>query len=116
MIVYDSTKIDFRNDVKNNLIDKKIYEAFQHQLGHKTSKSEIVSWKNSMMYMSNILDDSDIPDDAGVSIEYMLPRSSKRIDFIVTGLNEEKINSMIIVELKQWQEVEKTDQPMCIFT
>ena len=111
MIVYDSTKIDFRNDVRNNQIEKKIHEAFQRNLGHKTSKSEVASWQNSMMYMSNILDDKDIPDTAGISIEYMLPRSSKRIDFIITGKNQDKKNSMIIIELKQWQEVQKTDQP-----
>jgi DUF2075 family protein len=111
VIVYDSTKIDFRNDVRNNQIEKKIHEAFQRNLGHKTSKSEVASWQNSMMYMSNILDDKDIPDTAGISIEYMMPRSSKRIDFIITGKNQDKKNSMIIIELKQWQEIQKTDQP-----
>ncbi len=111
MIVYDSTKSDFRADVKNNLIEKKILEKFQQNLGHKTSKSEIASWQNSMMYMSNALEDSGIPDDAGISIEYMLPRSAKRIDFVITGKNENNDNSMVIVELKQWSEVEKTDQP-----
>ena len=111
MIVYDSTKINFRNDVKNNLIETKIHEAFQRNLGHRTSKNEIASWQNSMMYMSNILDDSEIPDNVGISIEYMLPRSSKRIDFIIIGKNINKKNSIVIVELKQWQEVQKTDQP-----
>lgn len=111
MILYDSTKSGFRTDVKNNLIEKKILDAFQRNLGHKTSKSEIASWQNSMMYMSNALEDKEIPDDAGVSIEYMLPRSSKRIDFVITGKNENNENSMVIVELKQWQEVEKTDEP-----
>jgi uncharacterized protein len=111
MIVYDSTKIDFRNDVRNNVIEERIYSAFQRNLGHRTSRSEVLSWQNSMMYMSNILEDQGIPDDAGVSIEYTLPRSSKRIDFIITGKNKDKTNSMIIVELKQWQDVKRTDQP-----
>ena len=111
MIVYSSIKKDFRLDVKSNAIETKIYDAFQKNLGHKTSKSEISSWQNSMLYMANILDDHAIPDDAGICIEYMLPRSSKRIDFIITGKSEMKSNSMIIVELKQWQEVKKTDQP-----
>jgi hypothetical protein len=110
MIVYDSTKSGFRLDVKNNLIEKKILAEFERNLGHRTSKSEIASWQNSMMYMCNALDDEGIPDDAGISIEYMLPRSSKRIDFIITGQNDSNENSMIIVELKQWAEVEKTDE------
>jgi len=111
LIVYISTKIDFRNDVKKNVIEKKIYSAFQKNLGHRTSKSEVLSWQNSMLYMSNILEEKEIPDDAGISIEYVLPRSSKRIDFIITGKNKCKTNSMVIVELKQWQDVERTDQP-----
>jgi hypothetical protein len=109
--VYNSTKAGFREDVKSNNIEIKIHEAFQKNLGHRTSKSEVASWQNSMMYMSNILETEEIPEDVGISIEYMLPRSAKRIDFIVTGLNQKKLNSMVIVELKQWQEVEKTDEP-----
>lgn len=111
MIVYSSSKSEFRSDVKNNLIEKKILAEFQRNLGHSTSKSEISSWQNSMMYMSNALEDSEIPADAGISIEYVLPRSSKRIDFVITGKNENNKNSMVIIELKQWAEVEKTDQP-----
>lgn len=111
MIVYSASKSEFRIDVRNNSIESKIHEAFQKNLGHRTSKSEIASWQNSMLYMSNILDDSSIPNDAGICIEYMLPRSSKRIDFIITGKSETNINSVVIVELKQWQEVKKTDQP-----
>ena len=64
-----------------------------------------------MMYMSNALDDKEIPEDAGVAIEFMLPRSSKRVDLILTGKNAQKSNSMVIVELKQWEKAEKTDQP-----
>jgi len=67
VIVYDASKSEFRNDVKNNKIETKIHEAFQKNLGHKTSRNEIASWQNSMMYMSNILDDNEIPDDAGIS-------------------------------------------------
>lgn len=116
MIVYESRKSDFRLDVKNNQIEKKILKSFERRLGHSTSRNEIQSWKNSMMYMSNVLDDSSIPDDAGVCIEYMLPRSSKRIDFIVTGKDKDNLNSMIIIELKQWESVTKTSRPGVVST
>ena len=58
MIVYSSVKSDFRQDVRDNRIEEIILEAYLRNLGHSTSKSEIASWKNSMMYMSNILEDS----------------------------------------------------------
>jgi len=70
VIVYAAVKSEFRQDVRNNLIADKILTAYQRHLGHSTSKSEIDSWKNSMMYMSNILEDDGIPDDTGVAIEY----------------------------------------------
>ena len=87
MIVYSSTKSEFRQDVLHNRIEELIHEAYLRNLGHSTSKSEIDSWKNSMMYMNNILEDKGIPDDAGVAIEYKIPQTSKRIDFILTGTN-----------------------------
>lgn len=112
MIIYSSSKTEFREDVRNNLIDQKIHNEFQRNLGHRTAITEVNSWRNSMMYMSNILDDSAIPDSAGVYIEYILPRSTKkRIDFIITGQNRIQEDSVVIIELKQWSEVEKTDQP-----
>ena len=88
MIVYASTKSEFISDVRHNRIEEEIHSAFQRNLGHSTSKSEIDSWKNSMMYMNNILLDDDIPNDAGVAIEYKVPQTSKRIDFILSGKDE----------------------------
>ena len=90
MIVYSSTKSEFRQDVGNNRIEALILEAYKRNLGHSTSKSEIDSWKNSMMYMSNVLEDKGIPENTGVAIEYKIPQTSKRIDFILTGTDDNK--------------------------
>lgn len=54
--------------------------------------------------MSNIMQDADIPNDSGVAIEYKIPRTGKRIDFIITGVDENNRYSAIIIELKQWSE------------
>ena len=35
------------------------------------------------MYIT--LNDSDIPKDAGVAIEYNIPQTSKRVDFLISG-------------------------------
>ncbi|MEP7377696.1 MAG: DUF2075 domain-containing protein [Chitinophagaceae bacterium] len=39
-----------------------------------------------------------------MAIEYQLPQSGKRIDFILTGSGENNIEYCIIVELKRWSE------------
>jgi len=61
-------------------------------------------------YMSQVLSDSTIPDDAGILIEYMLPQSSFRVDFIITGLNSDNQENVVIVELKRWSNIELTDK------
>lgn len=104
MIVYSSTKKGFLDDVLGGYVEKQILSSFIRELGHSTGKSEVRSWKESMQYMSNIMYDPEIPDDAGVAIEYKIPRTSKRIDFIITGKDENKKSNAIIIELKQWSE------------
>ncbi|MBP9673863.1 MAG: DUF2075 domain-containing protein [Bacteriovoracaceae bacterium] len=110
MIVYSATKEDFCQDVILNRIEIKIDEAVQKNLGRRTPINEINSWKNSMMYMHNILSDNEIPIDAWISIEYKIPQTSKRIDFILTGKNQQKKDTVVIIELKQWQEATRTDK------
>ncbi len=116
MIVYSSTKAKFKEDVMTNDIGNIIYDAFQVATKRRTSKSEVNSWVNSLQYMDRILGEDDIPDDAGVSIEYHLPQSSKRIDFILTGIDHQNRDTAILVELKQWQQAELTESDAVVIT
>jgi len=116
VIVYSSTKSEFRQDVLNNRIEEQILEAYQRHLGHSTNQSEINSWKNSMQYMSNALEDCNIPNDTGVAIEYKIPQTAKRIDIILTGINEQNKSTAVIVELKQWSDAHLTDKDAIVKT
>ncbi|MDZ7769697.1 MAG: DUF2075 domain-containing protein [Woeseiaceae bacterium] len=116
MLVYAATRAEFTQDVFSNQIEKKILDAFALRLGHRTSKSEIESWKNSMQYMNNALIAGDLPDDAGVAIEYQIPLTSKRVDFILSGADEGRRDTAIIVELKQWSEVAETGKDAIVET
>ena len=102
MLVYTSTKTGFLADVQANRIETEILSAFETSLGHSTSPNEVASWKNSMQYMQNVLLDEGIPGDTGVAIEYRIPQTAKRIDFILTGQNHDQDDCVVIVELKQW--------------
>nr|WP_217907593.1 DUF2075 domain-containing protein [Desulfosediminicola ganghwensis] len=99
-----------------NDIGNIIFEAFKTATKKSTSKSEVDSWLNSLQYMDRILNDNDIPGDAGVSIEYHLPQTSKRIDFILTGIDPHERDSVILIELKQWQKAELTESDAVIKT
>ncbi|MBE6507928.1 MAG: DUF2075 domain-containing protein [Methanobrevibacter sp.] len=108
MIVYEATKAEFVDSVFSGSITDEIYEMYQQKIG-KSGKSQIMSWENSMQYMYRVLEDNEIPDDCGVAIEFTIPTTSKRIDFIITGLNKFQDDSVIIIELKQWSEAYKVD-------
>ncbi len=110
MIVYSATKKSFQTDVMSNDIAGIILKAYQRTTGHSTGLSELESWRNSLQYMDRVLSDSAIPADSGVAIEYHIPQSSKRIDFILTGLNGNEEDTAILIELKQWQTAELTGQ------
>lgn len=110
MIVYQATKAGFSEDVLTDRIDTKIYQFFRKHLNQGTSAQEINSWKNSLQYMDRVLSDNSIPDDCGVAIEYQLPQTSKRIDFILTGLGENEKQFVMLVELKQWSEATLSDK------
>lgn len=116
MIVYSATRGQFTEDVFTNVIEGKILAAFERRLGHATSKREIESWKNSMQYMNNVLVGYGIPEDAGVAIEYKIPLTSKRVDFILTGCDADGNENAVIVELKQWSEVEATGKDAVVVT
>ena len=109
MIVYQESKSTFMSHVRESKIDYIIHEQFQQRLGRRTSNREVDSWKNSMQYMRNVLDDPEIPADAKVSIECQVPNTNKRIDFIITGQNEERRDTAIIIELKQWETAKSTN-------
>jgi len=116
MIVYSSTKKGFLDDVMSNDIGNKILWAFHDKLGHSTSLNEIRSWENSMQYMSRILDDQDIPSDTGVAIEYKIPQTSRRVDFIITGLGEANQDAVVLIELKQWSTASMTGKEAVLET
>lgn len=100
----------------SNNIDGIILSAFEFATGRTTGKSEIQSWKNSLEYMERVLGDDEIPFDAGVAIEYHLPQTSKRIDFILTGQDSNRRESAILIELKQWQKAELTQSDAVVIT
>lgn len=116
MIVYSASRAEFKRDVLSNQIEKRILDAFTMRLGQRTSKAEIASWKNSMQYMNNALTSGDVPDDAGIAIEYKVPLTSKRVDFIVSGADGERRDTAVIVELKQWTKVSETQKDAIVET
>lgn len=116
MIVYSATKAQFQSDIMSNNIENVIHEAYKAITGRSTGKSEIDSWRNSLQFMDRVIADGDIPGDAGVAIEYHIPQSAKRIDFILSGKDKDQTDTAILIELKQWQTATMTDKDGVVST
>ncbi|WP_336517011.1 DUF2075 domain-containing protein [Pollutibacter soli] len=109
MIVYKNTAKGFITDVETNKISSRIKESVINAFGwNKIKANEEASWTNSMQFMGNVIRRAAIADDCGVLIEYNLPSTSLRVDFIVTGHDETGKPSFIIIELKQWTSASST--------
>ncbi|GMB08098.1 DUF2075 domain-containing protein [Thermolongibacillus altinsuensis] len=108
MIVYEATKDEFLKDVFDDQLVHNICNNFKAKIGH-VNEREIRAWDNSMQYMYRVLSDHEIPSNAGVAIEFKIPHTSKRVDFLISGMDDQHNNSVVIVELKQWDKIEKVE-------
>ena len=109
MIVYDGLKSDFLHSVEADTIALEIEQNILEKLGRHTVSNEFLSWDNSMQYMYKVMNDPEIPADAGVAIEYNIPQTAKRVDFMISGYDAGGKPGMVIVELKQWSKLETVD-------
>jgi DUF2075 family protein len=116
MIVYAANKMQFISHTSSNSIVDEIENALMRAAGRRVGKSERDSWTNSMQFMKTVVEDPDIPDDAGVAIEYTLPFTSRRVDFILTGMSSIGQESAVLVELKQWSSASLTDKDGVVVT
>jgi uncharacterized protein len=116
LIVYQATKKQFLDDSFKRDIEEVIRNSFRLKTGRNTGASEIRSWKESLLCMAKVLYDDDIPDDCGVAIEYKIPQTAKRVDFVLTGRGPDNQANIIIVELKQWSEAKLTTKDGVVST
>lgn len=116
MIIYQSNKDRFIKDLLSNELHEIIEATYKLKTGRRVAKNELRSWQESMRFMGAVMDDEEIPNDAGVSIEYSIPQTSKRIDFILTGQDQANHDQVVIIELKQWESAELTDKDAIVKT
>ena len=91
-------------------IEDKVRDEVKRKLGHDVGDSEYSSWRNSLgNAMFHAMNTDAIPGDAGVAIEYRVNGRAFRIDFMLSGKNSSGKESLVIIELKQWTDVEFSD-------
>ncbi len=109
MLVYEGTKESFSQSVEADTIADEIEETIYEKMGRRTPISEFNSWVNSLKNMYIVLNDREIPMDSGIAIEYNIPQTSKRVDFLISGYDRNDAGNVIIIELKQWDKLDAID-------
>ncbi|QST00395.1 DUF2075 domain-containing protein [Pontibacillus sp. ALD_SL1] len=109
MIIYNETSSSFVNHIKENKIGYVLKENVLNKMNKVVSSSEIRSWENSLPQMAKVIRDSGVDKDAHILLEYKLPSTEKRIDFIIAGRDKENKKNAMIIELKQWQKANLAD-------
>ena len=108
MLAYLGTKEDFLRDAP--VIEDKVRDAVKLKLNFNVAESEYLSWRNSLgNAMSHVMRSERIPGDAGIAIEYRLNGRRFRLDFVISGLDGKGKESLVIVELKQWTDIQFSD-------
>ena len=104
MLAYLASKEQFLKDAPT--IEDIVKVAVKKNLNISVAQPEYNAWRNSLgNAMSHAMNDPGIPDDAVVAVEYRLNGRKFRIDFIIAGFNRAGKESVLIIELKQWTEV-----------
>ena len=108
MLAYLGTKSDFLRDAP--VIEDKVRDAVREKLNFNVGQSEYQSWRNSLgNAMSHVMRSEEIPEDAGIAIEYRLNGRRFRLDFVISGLDSQGKESLVIIELKQWTDIQYSD-------
>lgn len=58
------------------------------------------SWRNSLRATAQVFDEAGLKDH-GVILEYQLPQTSKRLDCMICGKNDQEADNTVVIELKQ---------------
>jgi len=101
MQLYAGTSKQFIADATQHRIAEKLKDSFFREFRREPSKNEYRSWQNSLQAMCLAMMQAELTDH-GVILEYQLPLSSLRLDCMLTGVDVEKAENAVIVELKQW--------------
>lgn len=94
--------------VKSNI--STVVEQSMYNAGYRAvMKNWKTSWAKSLPEIAYALKNSGIDNDVDVAIEYILKHSQERLDFLIYGLDDNNNKNIVIVELKQWSQVQRTE-------
>jgi len=116
MLVYVADKKQFLHDCDFDDIEVVIQSKFKEITGKRVAQAEVRSWQSSLSYVAKVLRDNEIAEDIGIGVELHIPQTSKRIDVTLSGYDAEGQKNVIVIELKQWEKVQKSTKDAIVVT
>lgn len=111
MRLYEGTIADFNNAVLQNEIADRLGSNYEKYYGRRAGSSEYRAWQQSLNFLRNSFEHTGLKDNT-VIVEYELPYSTRRIDALIFGKDQRKIDSVVLIELKQWSNENVYDCPV----
>ena len=108
MRLYIGSTRQFIEDTVHNQIADRLKTAFFNYFRYNPSLSEIRSWRQSLASISQVFHHNDLLDH-GIILEYQIPFTSKRLDCLITGRDDQRQDNAVIIELKQWEKCDPSD-------
>lgn len=113
MHLYQGTSEQFIADAVQARLANQLAERYFHEFRYKPGLSEVRAWQNSLGAMAQVLQLGDFREQ-GILVELKLPLSSKRLDVLITGQNPTTGDASVVVELKQWTTVGRSNITDCV--
>jgi uncharacterized protein len=113
MHLYRGQTNSFIADALHSRLAPLIAERFFNEFRYRPPHSEVAAWQNSLSAMAHVLNLAGL-NDQGVLVELKLPLTSKRLDVLLTGTNPAVGDAAMIIELKQWTNVEQSAISDCV--
>ncbi len=115
MQLYAGTTKSFLNDAVQHSIAEKLGAAYAEYFNFRAAASEFTSWQNSLTALGLQIRHANLLEN-GIVLEMQLPRSSARLDALITGRTARGTGAAVLIELKQWTRVETCDLSESVVT
>jgi hypothetical protein len=109
MLIYQDVTERFIQDVMFNRIADIMEERYHAYTGRRASIGEYHSWQNSLMRVRDVIEIAGLQKNNFVSLEYQVPYNDSRIDCLIFGRDAQGSSNIVLIELKQWEQVTATD-------
>ena len=105
MLIYKSTTAQFVDDVRRNVISGIMRLNFQARWSRNPGLGEVGSWQNSLSRVGDLIELAGLSDNM-IALEYEVPYNTSRIDCLLFGESGDGAQTVFLIELKQWTNVE----------